>query len=40
MGIEKWLHTKLAPLMSNDKEYLIVVVGLAGIALFLYAVIN
>jgi hypothetical protein len=40
MGLEKWLHEKLAPLMQTDKEYLFVVVGLAAIAMFLYAIIS
>jgi hypothetical protein len=39
MGFENWIHRKLAPLMRTEKEYLIVVVGLAGIAMFLYTLI-
>lgn len=40
MGLEKWMHDKLAPLMQNDKEYLLVVVGLGAIAMFLYTLIS
>ena len=40
MGFENWLHKKLAPFLADDKEYLIMVVGLAGIALFLYALVT
>lgn len=40
MGFEKWIHSKLAPLMQTEMEYFIVVVGLAGIAMFLYAIIS
>ena len=40
MGLENWLHEKLRHLIKDEKEYLLVVVGLAGIAMFLYAVTN
>ncbi|HEX5429653.1 MAG TPA: hypothetical protein VFX17_01060 [Patescibacteria group bacterium] len=40
MGFEKWLHTKLAPFIQNEEEYLLMIVGLAAVALFLYAVIS
>jgi len=40
MGLEKWLHKQFKGFMKDDKEYLLVIIGLAGIALFLYAVLG
>jgi hypothetical protein len=40
MGLEKWIHEKLEPIMQTEKEYLMVVIGLSGIAMFLFVVIS
>jgi hypothetical protein len=40
MGLEKWIHEQLAPFMESDHEYLLVLLGLSGIAMFLYAIIS
>jgi hypothetical protein len=40
MGFENWLHKVIANFIKDDKEYLIFITGMIGIAIFFYGTIS